>query len=516
MVQNSSLDDDTRKNICKSEALAPRLYGLPKIHKTNVPLRPIVSAIGSPTYALAKHLTFLLQPYIGQTDTYVKDSTHFISKIKDLTLEENDRLVSFDVVSLFTKVPLNDAMGHIQQIFPEDISRLFKHCLTTTYFSYDGKFYEQTEGVAMGSPLSPVVANFFMEKLEQQALSTASYKPKVWFRYVDDTFVVWSHGPEKLQEFLTHINKIHKNIQFTMETEENNKLAFLDVLLTRNEKSLGHSVYRKPTHTDRYLHRNSNHHPSQKYGIIKTLTERARRICEPKTLNAELEHLKNALMTNGYSEQEIRKSMRQKRKKTEANNQNQPSGKVFLPYIPRVTDRIGRLLQKENIKTIYKPTRKIKECLRSAKDKRDPLSSSGVYRIPCKCGSVYVGTTKRSVNTRIKEHKASCRLGQTEKSAVAEHALSDMDHHIKFEETQVLATTVSYHARLYREAIEILKHPNNFNKKEEAMTVHKTWVPILEKTRTAPHNTSTTTSQSNEAPPTRATYKYQLRPRSGQ
>ena len=93
MVGNSSLAEEVKKKICRSEAMTPRLYGLPKIHKTNVPLRPIVSAIGSPTYDLAKHLTSLLQPYTGQTETYVKDSTDFIRKIKNLVLEENDRLV---------------------------------------------------------------------------------------------------------------------------------------------------------------------------------------------------------------------------------------------------------------------------------------------------------------------------------------------------------------------------------------------------------------------------------------
>ena len=517
MVGNSSLAEEVKKKICRSEAMTPRLYGLPKIHKTNVPLRPIVSAIGSPTYDLAKHLTSLLQPYTGQTETYVKDSTHFIRKIKNLVLEENDRLVSFDVVSLFTKVPLNDAMEYISTIFPKDISNLFRHCLMTTYFTWNSKIYEQTEGVAMGSPLSPVVANFFMEKFEQQALSSAPKKPKVWFRYVDDTFVVWSHGPKKLQEFLQHINSIHENIQFTMETEENNKIAFLDVLLTRRGKDLGHTVYRKPTHTDRYLQRNSNHHPCQKFGVIKTLTERARRICEPDAIDQELEHLKNALMANGYSEQEIRKSM-QPTTNYKTNEKNQPRAKAFLPYIPSVTDRIGRLLQKENIKTIYKPTRKVQECLRSAKDKRDPLSTSGIYRIPCTCGSVYVGTTKRSVNTRIKEHKANCRLGQIEKSAVAEHTLTKTDHRIKFEDTQVLATTSSYHARLYREAIEIHKHNNNFNKTEEAVKINKTWIPILRNTKIAPYpkqDQANSTDQPEKATPTQGTYKYALRPRQG-
>ncbi|XP_054853995.1 uncharacterized protein LOC129342319, partial [Eublepharis macularius] len=253
--------------------------GLPKIHKDSVPLRPIVSAIGSPTYELARHLADLLQDHIGKTSSYIKDSADFINKISSLKLNPQDILVSFDVVSLFTKVPVKDTIALINQIFPEDVTALFHHCLTTSYFQWDNEFYEQMDGVAMGSPLSPVIANFYMEHFEKTALESAPHKPSVWFRFVDDTFIIWSHGEEELMGFLNHLNNIHLNIQFTMEKEIEGKLPFLDTWVIRKANfQLGHKVYRKPTHTDRYLHKNSNHHPRQKRGIMKTLVDRARRI----------------------------------------------------------------------------------------------------------------------------------------------------------------------------------------------------------------------------------------------
>ena len=79
-------------------------------------------------------------------------------------------MVSFDVVSLFTKVPVVDSLSLLSQHFEDGILTLFRHVLTSTYFCYDGQFYEQTDGVAMGSPLSPVIANFFMEDFEKKAL----------------------------------------------------------------------------------------------------------------------------------------------------------------------------------------------------------------------------------------------------------------------------------------------------------------------------------------------------------
>ena len=230
--------------------------------------------LSSPTYDIAKYLSTLLEPHIGKTNTFIKDSTHFIEKLKEIHLEPEDRLVSFDVVSLFKKVPVNETLTYMDQIFPRNITNLVQHCLTTSYFQWHNCFYEQIEGVAMGSPLSPAIANLFMEKFEQVALDTATHKPKVWLRYVDDTFVIWNHGETELEHFLTHLNRQNPNIQFTMEIEKNNSLAFLDVLVTRTQDNhLAHTVYRKPTYTDRYLHKTSNHHPKQKSGIIKTLME---------------------------------------------------------------------------------------------------------------------------------------------------------------------------------------------------------------------------------------------------
>ena len=500
LVKVSSVPQGVQKSICMTEAVPPRLYGLPKIHKTDVPLRPIVSAIGSATYHIAKYLASLLQPHIGKSDTHVKDSTHFLQKIGDLHLEPEDQLISLDVVSLFTRVPIEDSIKYISELFEEDITKLFQACLTTNYFLWDGEFYEQVDGVAMGSPLSPVVANFFMERFENHVLDTAPFKPKVWYRYVDDTFVVWSHGDEELDRFLQYINKQNKNIQFTLEKESQGKLPFLDVLVIRKGHQLEHTVYRKPTHTDRYLNKYSNHHPCQKRGIIKMLTDRARAICLPKYLSEELHHLQTALQKNDYTKQEIKRAAQPSKKKNQEPTESiAASKKAFLQYIPKVTDRIGRLLKKHNIRTIFKPTRKIQNCLRSAKDHRDQKTTGGVYRIPCNCGQVYIGTTKRSINTRIQEHERHCRLGQGGKSAVAEHALLNEDHRIMFEKTQVLDNTTHYHTRLHREAIEIHKHSSStFNRKEEVMKVRKIWHSVLNKCNKKPFISGNDNSSCNK------------------
>ena len=123
----------------------------------------------------------------------------------------------------------------------------------------------------MGSPLSPIAADLFMESFEEEALNSANDKPKLWVRYVDDTFVIWQHGPDKLELFQQHLNNIRKSIKFTMEAETEGQLPFLDVLVKRDGNHLTTSVFRKRTHTDRYLHYNLHHHPRIKTGVISCL-----------------------------------------------------------------------------------------------------------------------------------------------------------------------------------------------------------------------------------------------------
>jgi len=139
----------------------------------------------------------------------------------------------------------------------------------------------------MDSPISPVIANIFMQHFEKEALRKTSKKPK--FRYVDDTFVIWRHGRAELRKFLIFLNNQHPNIHFTIVIEENGKLSFLDVLVSKKANgTLGHQVYRKLTHTDRYLHAKSYHYPSQKQSAINSLVHRAFTISDKEHLQIEL------------------------------------------------------------------------------------------------------------------------------------------------------------------------------------------------------------------------------------
>ena len=128
----------------------------------------------------------------------------------------------------------------------------------------------------MGSPLSPIVANIFMEKFEEEALATAPHPPSLWKRYVDDTFVIQEE--QYKNEFFQHINSLDDNIKFTAETTKaDGSMPFLDTLVApKSDGSLETTVYRKPTHTNQYLQWDSHHAITNKYSIISTLLHRAK------------------------------------------------------------------------------------------------------------------------------------------------------------------------------------------------------------------------------------------------
>ena len=128
----------------------------------------------------------------------------------------------------------------------------------------------------MGSPVSAVVANLYMAFFEELALETAPTRPRLLERYVDDTFCILRKGSTK--ELLHHLNRVRPTIKFIVE-QEDGTLPFLDMLLRRREDgSLDVSVYRKPTHMDRYLHFESHHPTHMKRGVVRCLHNRAREI----------------------------------------------------------------------------------------------------------------------------------------------------------------------------------------------------------------------------------------------
>ncbi|XP_072016884.1 uncharacterized protein [Amphiura filiformis] len=195
----------------------------------------------------------------------------------------------------------DDTLDSRTDLNPQQVTDLLSTCLKTTYFIYDGKYYIQREGAAMGSPVSPIIANLFMENFEEKAITSFHTPPRYFGRYVDDAMVIIERS--QVDSFTHHLNSIHDSIKFTVEHESNNSIAMLDTLISRNaDGSLSFSVYRKSTHTDQYLNFASHQPLEHKLGVIRTLTHRAKTLSsDSERLEQEMDHVKKSLAICGYT-----------------------------------------------------------------------------------------------------------------------------------------------------------------------------------------------------------------------
>jgi len=287
----------------------------------------------------------------------VKNTKELVNKLNGLEVPPGQKLVSYDVTALFTSVPINKALIAIikklegdttlpsrTELNIEQITELLELCLNTTYFLYDGTYYQQTHGAAMGSPISPLVANLYMEQFEETALTTAPNPPSIWLRYVDDTFV--QIHEYDVDNFTSHINSIDNDIKFTIEPEQNNKLPFLDLCVhVLDDASTKLTIYRKPTHTDQYLNFQSHHPLIHKRSVVRTLTNRAKLyVTTAEDRKAETTHVRDALRANNYPEWALNIPPRPNAKdlhQRNSNNENTPNIKrpmLGIPYVAGLSE----------------------------------------------------------------------------------------------------------------------------------------------------------------------------------
>ena len=405
------------------------LYGVPKIHKKDVPLRPILSMINAPQHEMAKWLAELLKPVLKKYSAHAtKDTFEFVDDVREFGQQQAENsgslfLCSFDVVSLFTNVPLKETIDIcIQSLYHDDeISApqipqdLFKKLLfkatSDVQFSFNGNMYAQRDGVAMGSPLGPVLANIFVGYFENTIPD--SHWPQFYRRYVDDTFAAF-HNRKLALEFSERLNNLHPALQFTMEEENNGELPFLDVLIKHSSTELLTTVYRKPTFTGLYTRWDSFCDTRNKINLIRSLTFRAKTICSPSLLSAEIAKLEDILCSNGYPLKVLKRVMTSVLEPSPdtASAQLEPATRIItkLPWKGQNCIAFRKKI-KAAILNCYPTVSPIviyttRPAFRSiAKDVSPTLENSNfIYKYACRCERTYVGETCQRFSERIKQH----------------------------------------------------------------------------------------------------------------
>ena len=437
-IQNTLLKLRKSENLTESEywrlrpfdSSSASFYGLPKIHKvplivdqdhftlregepSTVPLRPINSCVGSPTYQLSKYLASLLKCLYSINELSIKNAKEFAEFARAQNINEHETVVSFDVISLFTSVPVDLAKEIIKRKLDEtdtwqvhtaltssQIINLLSLVLDNSYFKFEGEHYHQVSGCAMGSPVSAVIAELVMQEIESKALEKSPVNVRWWRRYVDDSNSCLKKCD--VQTFHDHLNSINENIQFTIErstvSEQGESIAFLDTSITvLKSGQVEVAVHRKATHTEKYLAFDSHHPGQSKAAVVKTLLDRAEAI--PSNANkrkSEKENVLKDLKINGYTARFIDNTCEAKQNRQD--QASEPRGYTSIPYIKGVSERVKRTLASMNIQTAFKPMLTLGNVFRKPKDRPTEAQVKGiVYKFKCKfCEFTYIGESKRS------------------------------------------------------------------------------------------------------------------------
>lgn len=468
-------------------------YLLPKIHKDpakwSVPFqvppgRPIVSDCGSETYHTAEYLDSFLNPLSTGHDSYIKDTYDFVEKVKQTEVPTESFLFSIDIDSLYTNIDIKEGINSIRNIFhkypdkkrPEkELLQLLEINLTRNDFEFNGDFFLQIKGTAMGKKFAPAYANIFMAEWETAALAKCVKKPLYYYRFLDDIWGIWPHSEQDFETFLSTLNGHNDSIKLK-STISRTTIDFLDTTTFKGPNfpqthKLDIKVFFKPTDTHALLFKTSFHPKHTFAGLVKSQLLRFHRICTQQTdFRAATKILFSALTSRGYCRSFLRKCFNSflQTKPIDLT----PVLPVVLTYAPS-TCKLIRVIR-NNFQDLVRKTQllgdhKVIAAFRRNKNLRDflikaqisplsepklrdqgqffkhqkwlrsfsngkvfrsqangtPRSKNCVYMITCsKCGIQYVGETSNTILTRFTQHRYNVLRNKNTHTQLVKHFLS--------------------------------------------------------------------------------------------
>ena len=421
-----------------------QFYMLPKIHKplekwpvTNMPPgRPIISDCSSESYRVSEYIDHFLQPLASKHASYLKDTSDFLNKLKELKISENSLIVTMDVESMYTNIDHDSGLAAVKKAFEDNpdpkrpdqqILDLLELSLKNNDFQFNGETFLQIKGTAMGKKYAPSYANIFMAHFETEAMKKCYQKPTVYYRFLDDIFTVWDHGRENLNTFLEILNSHHPAVKFTASIEEISN-DFLDVTIFKGpllaEKGIFDTkIYFKPTDTHQLLHKASFHPKHTFRGILKSQIMRYYRICSQKSdFDSACSLVFKALRERGYSSRALREIKFQTLNDMKSGELISPLGIPSEPHSEFFAEPCGNRFCHtcENVKECSSVTSNTTKFVFKIRQNLNCYSSNIIYLVQCKeCDKQYVGQTKRSLRLRTNNHRND--IVNQRKSAVANH-----------------------------------------------------------------------------------------------
>ena len=274
----------------------------------------------------------------------VLDKTEYLCQndVGDGTTEAHAEVIDQDVsgcISIRMLISIRDC----RDIF-------YRMILTNNTFTFNGQHYRQINGTAMGTKMASSYAKLFMGNFEQKALAAATHSLLIWWRYIDDIFLLWRHGEGKLNDFITYLNNLHPTMKFTSSFSYN-EIPFLDVKVMLLNGRLETDLYVKPTDKHQYLLKSSCHPSHTKQSIPFSMALRLRRICSTdEFFNTRSDALASHLIKRGYKYRfikdeidKVRQIPRSRALKTSTKKESNriPFVVTFNPALPNIPQVIS-------------------------------------------------------------------------------------------------------------------------------------------------------------------------------
>ncbi|XP_065658795.1 uncharacterized protein LOC136083326 [Hydra vulgaris] len=381
--------------------------------------------------------------------TKLKNSSTFLKTAKLWDISNNEIQVSYDVVNLYSSIPLGEAtrilldmlehfpnLNKLTKLSVSEIKSLIELCLYKYYFLWNEEIHELVDSAPIGLSLMVVLAEGFLQFFENKAIDIALHSNppleiKSFFRYVDDSHARFTNKYNAIR-FQQILNSQHHAIKYTIELkDENKRLNFLDIQITNNRKgNYDFNIHRKKAITNIQVKPNSNHDPKILEGIFKGFIHRALSICSEKFLNKEIDFLINVFAENGYEKKKIQNLANIVIKKQHSNNKIILSNNeatmptISLPWIPILSPKLRKIFRKAGYRAVFKSSANLKSLLTSRNKTKLPSNSHpGVYLIECECEEKYIGETKMKIATRTKQHQKNVFEEKLEQSAIGHHKI---------------------------------------------------------------------------------------------
>ena len=479
-----NLPVEVYKGLFPKGSRLPEFYGLPKVHKKDVPLRPVVAAFNGPLTPISILLERILHQLLPFVSAHIPNTVTAISHLEkvfpDRKVPSNAIIVTMDIVALYPSIPIADGIDAVVEklkthkedinmlgISLGDIRSLLRFVLMNNYFTFGEKVYRQRAGVAMGNHLAPPLAIVFMDRMEQAMLESAIFKPETYDRYVDDCLMIWCHGEAELLRFMEHCNSQHRSIRFTWETSlERRPVSYMDTAIEINSHNfLEFELFQKPSDSGVNLNFQSCIPQHVKRSVATQQFHRARTLSSNPTLEERsMRKIKDLLRRNEFPESRIKKAEKASKEIVKrGKNDNETYVTLRLPFCSDGLDKKVRDLVRKSelpLRVRYNQAQNLKDRLvRSAlspkvkvckvhekfveqqqrerkkrgKPRDDCISckagldggtcdiEGAVYCLKCNvCGEEYVGETRRVIRARVGEHHMQAR-NRCRETAWGEH-----------------------------------------------------------------------------------------------